>query len=218
MKIVYESVRESQTSWFGKCGNSNLGIVFISKTDPSRIEYFDLFSEDSKQDYFWVCSAFEVALQEFKSITNPKELGLALKGLDGETFKVLELNRNIQQKTESIKNLHLISHISYKYVGDNCTFITLLQQSLNIRSFSGTFIDKNELNKLSTKASSYDPLAKENDLTTQNVSGPSTSNETYPVFTTKDKKKIKKIPALKSHKKIIRKSKFKPTAFFLFNM
>lgn len=88
MKILYENVRESQTSWFAKRGNSNLGIVFIYKNLPSeeiKIEYFDLFSEDNTQDFFFICSAFEVALKQFK-IRHPEIQDSYLLSDNGASF------------------------------------------------------------------------------------------------------------------------------------
>lgn len=180
------------------------------------------------QHFKQITEKINMSLKCGKSIMNPKDLGLALKGLQGETFQVLVLNRDHIPKTDPIKNLHVISHVSYKYDGDNCLGITFLQQSLGIESFSGTFIKKEELNKLwkngsvleSTKASSYDPLSRDYSISeiTQNVpenqvANHSTSNQTYSTFIKKKKKNSTTSLLKVSHKKIVRHSKFKPKSY-----
>jgi len=60
MKLLYTSSREVQRNWFGKRGNSYLGLVFIYKLSDTDediyIEYHDFFSEDNNQDCYFVCS------------------------------------------------------------------------------------------------------------------------------------------------------------------
>ena len=76
MKILYQKMQGTSTrllrNYFGKRGNSDLGIVFVYKNTRESdlcVEYFDLFSEDSAQDWYFVCSAFETAFREFSQQT-----------------------------------------------------------------------------------------------------------------------------------------------------